>query len=207
MIAFLSWYIAITLLGWLAWPLIFRFGPGLPDRGYTVSRALGLMLVGYVFWLLGSLGFLRNTVGGILFAALLILSLSIWAHLSRPDRADSLRSWIKANRSMLITAEILFLVAFAAWTVFRAFNPEIQNTEKPMELMFLNGVRSSEVFPPRDSWLSGYAISYYYFGYVLMAILADLTGVATEIAFNLGVALLSGLTILVSYGVVYYLGG
>jgi YYY domain-containing protein len=205
MIEFLSWYVAITLFGWLAWPLIFRIAPGLPDRGYTVSRALGLMLVGYVFWLLGSLGFLRNTVGGILFSALLVLSLSIWAYLSRPDRTDSLRSWIADHRSMLITAEVIFLLAFAAWAAFRAFNPEIQNTEKPMELMFLNGVRSSNVFPPRDSWLSGYAISYYYFGYILIAMLADITGVASEIAFNLGIALLFGLTFMSSYGLIYNL--
>src|SRR5688500_2862756 len=195
MIAFLSWYIAITLLGWLAWPLLFSLAPGLPDRGYTASRALGLMLVGYVFWLLASLGFLRNTVGGILFAALVVLSLSIWAYLSRPDRGDSLRGWIAANRSMLITAEVLFFVAFAGWAVFRAFNPEIQYTETSMWLMCLDGVRSSEIFPPRDSWLSGYAISYYYFGYILIAMLADITGVASEIAFNLGVALLFGLTL------------
>src|SRR5688500_12237289 len=154
MIAFLSWYIAITLLGWLAWPLLFSLAPGLPDRGYTASRALGLMLVGYVFWLLGSLGFLRNTVGGILFAALLVLGISVWAYVSRPDRNDSIRQWIVDHRSVIIASEVLFLLAFAAWTVFRAFNPEIQHTEKPMELMFLNGVRSSAVFPPRDAWLS-----------------------------------------------------
>jgi uncharacterized membrane protein len=73
-----------------------------------------------------------------------------------------------------------------------------------MELAFLNGVRMSPAFPPRDPWLSGYAISHY-FGYVLIALLADLTGTPSGIAFNLGIALLFALTLLGSYGVMYNL--
>src|SRR4051794_34133927 len=125
MIAFLSWYIAITLFGWLAWPLIFRLAPGLPDRGYTVSRALGLMLTGYIFWLLGSVGFLRNSLGGILFSAVIVLVIALWAYFARPDRDVPLMGWIAAPQSRLITAEVLFLLAFAGWTLFRAYNPDI----------------------------------------------------------------------------------
>ena len=55
----------------------------------------------------------------------------------------------------------------------RAANPEILGTEKPMELAFINAILRSPAFPPHDPWLSGYAISYYYFGYVLVAMLAS----------------------------------
>ena len=47
--------------------------PGCHDRGYTVSRAFGLLLWGYLFWLLSSLGVLPNTGGGILTAFLLLV--------------------------------------------------------------------------------------------------------------------------------------
>lgn len=205
MVSILTWYLAISALGIAAWPLAFRLLPGLPDRGYTISRALGLMLAGYVFWLLGSLGFLGNTVGGILFSMLIVGGLALWAYMTRPDQTSTLLGWVIAHPKTVIAAELLFAIAFAGWAIFRGFNPDIQNTEKPMELMFLNGVRMSSHFPPLDAWLSGYAISYYYFGYVLVGLLADLTGTASGVAFNLAIALLFALTLLGSYGIVYNL--
>jgi YYY domain-containing protein len=205
MIPVISWYIAITLLGAVAWPLLFRLAPGLPDRGYTLSRALGLMLTGYVFWLLGSLGFLRNSVGGIIFSALIVSGFAGWAYLTRPDHTETLSGWLADHGRTVLIAELLFAIAFLGWAIVRSHNPEIVATEKPMELMFLNGVRSSPAFPPRDPWLSGYAISYYYFGYVLIALIADLTATASPVAFNLGIALLFALTLLGSYGIVYNL--
>ena len=59
----------------------------------------------------------------------------------------------------------------------RANNPEISTAggEKWMETAFINAILHSPMFPPHDPWLSGYAISYYYFGYVMTAMLAKLT--------------------------------
>src|SRR5687768_3296736 len=132
MIAVLSWYVAVTLLGAAAWPLLFRLAPGLPDRGYTLSRALGLMLTGYVFWLLGSLGFLRNSVGGIIFSALIVASLAGWAYLTRPDRSETLTGWLQSHGRTVLIAELLFAIAFVGWAIVRSYNPEIVATEKPM---------------------------------------------------------------------------
>ena len=43
-----------------------------------------------------------------------------------------------------------------------------------MEFAFINGVlRSKSAFPPQDPWLLGYAISYYYFGYVMLGLLSS----------------------------------
>ncbi len=204
MIGALGFYMVVTALGWLAWPLAFRLLPGLPDRGYTLSRVLGLLLTGYVFWLLGVLGFIQNTPGGILLAVLVMLGAALWINAAHPDRTR-LSDWTARNLRLIISAEALFLLAFAGWVVVRAYNPEILGTEKPMELAFLNGVRRSPRFPPHDPWLSGYAISYYYFGYVIIVMLAELSGVATSVAFNLGIALLFALTLLGSYGLVYNL--
>lgn len=204
MITIIGWYLAVTTLGLLAWPLAFCLLPGLPDRGYTISRALGLLLVGYTFWLLSSLGLLHNTTGAILLSALIVLGLGQWAYRLRTDRTRLLH-WLKNHLPLVTTAEALFLLTFAAWVVVRAYNPDISGTEKPMELAFLNGVRTSQAFPPRDPWLSGYAISYYYFGYVIVAMLADLAGAISSVAFNLAIATLFALTLLGSYGLLYNL--
>ncbi len=93
----------------------------------------------------------------------------------------------------------------AAWAYFRRYNPEIAGTEKPMEFAFLNGILNSTRFPPQDPWLAGYGISYYYFGYVILAMLVQLTGVLPGVAFNLGLAAVFALTLLGSFGLVYNL--
>ena len=79
MLWFFSWYLTITLLGWLTFPLVFRLFPALADRGYSLSRAVGLLVWGYVFWLLTSLGLSQNDAGGLLLGLLILAGLSIWA--------------------------------------------------------------------------------------------------------------------------------
>ena len=54
--AFVSWYVIITLLGWLTFPLAYFLFPALADRGYSLSRVAGLLIWGYVFWSFTSLG-------------------------------------------------------------------------------------------------------------------------------------------------------
>ncbi len=66
MTAFISWYILITLLGWLTFPLAHRIFPALADRGYALSRAFGLLIWGYVFWLFATFGIAQNDIGGLL---------------------------------------------------------------------------------------------------------------------------------------------
>ena len=36
MVAFLSWYVLLTLLGWLTFPLVYSLFPALADRGRCV---------------------------------------------------------------------------------------------------------------------------------------------------------------------------
>ncbi len=219
MLAFLAWYLLISFLGWLSFPLAYRLFPALADRGYALGRALGLLGWGVLFWLLTSLGFLRNDLSGLLLALFLLAALSAWA-LRQPARVgeqdarsqpslaaglDSLAAWLKANLRLVIVVEAVFLLAFAGWAGVRAANPEIVGTEKPMELAFINAILRSETFPPHDPWLSGYAISYYYFGYVLTAMLAKLTGTLGSVAFNLMLALVFGLGAIGAYGLLYNL--
>ena len=199
----LSWWLLVTLAGAAAWPLLFRVLGGLPDRGYTLARAAGLMLTGFLFWFLGSLGLLHNTPGAMVLAWLLVLVIGLVVFL-RGERPP-VRAWLREHRALIVLTEVLFLVLLFGWAAFRAHNPEMRSTENPMEIMFLNGIRASEAFPPRDPWLSGYAISYYYFGYVLMAMLADLSGVASGTAFGITIGLVFALTGIGALGGVYNL--
>jgi YYY domain-containing protein len=221
MIAFIVWYLLLTLLGWLAFPLVYRLFPALADRGYTLARAAGLLLWAYVFWLFTTLGLSFNNVAGILFGLLPLLALSLYA-LFVPDaqpgeaaahprasghsfRDAGILHWVRDNARLVVTTEALFLVAFALLALLRAGNPTLDNAEKPMELMFINSILRSPSFPPHDGWLSGYAISYYYFGYVMTAMLAQLSGVTGSIAHNLMTALVFALAAIGAYGLLFNL--
>jgi len=95
--------------------------------------------------------------------------------------------WLRYARQSRLTSEILFFLGFAAWAFVRASNPNMDTSggEKTMELALINAIMHSPTFPPHDPWLSGYAISYYYFGYFIVASLIKLTGVEPSVGYNL----------------------
>lgn len=197
-----AWYLVISLVGWLVFPLAYRLLRFLPDRGLNFSRPLGLLLCGYIFWLLVSLQLLQNDVGGVFFAVLAAAGLSGWVFWKN---RDEIVSWLRENRRVVVTGELLFLLLFAAWTLFRVAVPDASGTEKPMELAFINAILRSPSFPPSDPWLSGYSISYYYFGYVIVTMAARLAGVTGAVAFNLAIVSCFALAGLAAYGLLYNL--
>lgn len=200
----LRWWLLVALAGTAAWPLLYRLMGALPDRGYTLARAAGLMLTAFVFWFLGSVGLLRNDPAGMVFAWLVVVTVgavAVW----RWDERPALRPWLGEHWPLVVVTEVLFLALLFGWAIYRAHNPEMASTEKPMEIMFINAIRASETFPPQDAWLSGYAISYYYFGYVMIAMLADLSSVSSSISFNITIALVFALTGIGALGLVYNL--
>jgi YYY domain-containing protein len=188
---FLAWYLVSSLFGLLGLPLAFGLFRNLPGRGFAFARPLGMLAVGYVFWILGTLGLLRNDLPGILFSAVLVGFAGL-AWLRRPGLEELFR-WLKTEWKAVFAVEMLFLVAFAGWSAVRLYQPEILGTEKPMEFMMLNSVLRSPVLPPQDAWLSGHAISYYYFGYLLASLPARLAAMPPGVAFNLALALWFGL--------------
>mgnify|MGYP001098249581 CR=1 FL=1 len=200
--AFIVWWLIISIIGLLALPLTWRTFSALADRGYALSRIVGLLVTAFAFWLLGSFQFLRINAGAALLAVLLLAGAAL---VVLHGRRDQLVGWVRANRRQILVSEAVFFIAFALWAFVRANNPAITGTEKPMELAFLNAILDSDLLPARDPWLSGYAISYYHFGYVMLAMLTLLSGVQAGVAFNLGNALWFGLVALGTFSLLYNL--
>ncbi len=202
LLAAIRWWAALTILGLAALPLMYTLLRRLPDRGYAFLRPAGLLLVGWVYWLAGTLGFAGNDGGGVVLALLVVAALSWLAWRRRPNTDPPLRDWLRDNRTTVIATELAFAAVFALWVWVRMQNPAISATEKPMEFAFLNGVGRSATFPPLDPWLSGFGISYYYFGYVMVSLLGRLAFVAEPVAFNLAIAWLVAGTATGAFGIV-----
>ena len=204
----LKWWFWMAVIGWLAFPLTWRWLHVLPDRGVTLTRSVGLLLWGYVLWLGATLGVLPNTFGGALGALLIVTAVAAWMGrngLRRNERGERpLWRWLQAHWPAILVAETVFLLAFLAWAYVRAQSPDIATAggEKFMEITFINGVLASRQFPPQDPWLAGYAISYYYFGYVLIGGLITLAQVPASVGFNIGFASWFALTFVAALGLI-----
>lgn len=196
----LSWWLLATAAGVAALPWCWRLLGGLPDKGYTLARPLGLMLVGFLYWLLGSIGLLQNEPGGIILAWLIVLGAGVWLY-RRGERLP--QGYWRETASVRMLSEVIFIGLFLGWAIFRAYQNDTSTTEKPMELAFMTGILRSSSFPPNDPWLSGYAISYYYFGYVMSAMFTMLSGVTAGIGFSLTIAMWFALTGVAAFGVAY----
>jgi YYY domain-containing protein len=202
----LFWLLALELLGLGLFPLLFRLLPGLPDRGFALAKTLGLLLVAYGAWLLGSLNILAFTPASVWLCAALLL-LAGWL-VARRERA-ALLAFVRARRMALLSAEGLFLLAYFGFLLIRAANPDLwhpaRGGEKPMDLAFLTAVLKSASFPPYDPWFAGGFINYYYFGFVFVGALVHMTGIVPTVAYNLAVPTVFALTALGAWGAGYNL--
>jgi len=201
MIGVLSWYAFSLVLAVVNLPLAYAALKKLPSRGIFLLRPLGLLLWGTIFWWLTSIQLLRNDLASQVTALMILAGFNL-AVLAKIDR-KSFFDWIKENKKLLIWAELIFSLGFILMAVVRAANPEIINTEKFMEMAFINGILKSPGFPPLDPWLSGYSISYYYFGYLLSAMLIRITGVSSSVGYNLVAAFWFGMTAVGAYGILW----
>ena len=180
------WYLVLSALAWLTYPYVYHALPGLPDRGLSLVRPLGLLLAALVPWWLSALSPIPYTTP-LLIGVPAVLGIAGWYYaLSR----GGLSQVIREQRTRLIVYELLSAALFAGYVAFRSFNPNIQHTEKPMELAFLTALQHSHALPPADPWFLGHSINYYYLGYLLMALPARLARIAPSHAFNLALATL-----------------
>jgi YYY domain-containing protein len=221
-VSVLLWLAAVEVLGLLAFPLCFALskiperglhrskvsGSGLSDGGYGVSKVVGLLLLAWLSWVLPSLRiapFTRLTIF-ISFGVLALASVLVgWRN------RDSLLAFVRGRARLLAVQELLFLALFALFLAIRWGNPDLwhpaRGGEKPMDFAYLNAVLKSTYFPPYDPWFAGGSINYYYFGFVIIAVLTKLTGIVPWVAYNLAVPTLFALTGLGAFSAAYNLAG
>ena len=180
----LIWYAFIFVLGALTYPLLRLALPALEERSYPLARTLGLILLAYVPWLLGSLGvsYSRATIGWVL-AAIAGAGLGLgWMR-----RQEWAAEW-QSNRRYFLLVEAVFLSFFLFDLLIRLGNPDLwhpaRGGERPMDFSYLNAVLKSTTFPPYDPWFAGGYINYYYYGFVLVGTPVKWLGIVPSIAYN-----------------------
>ena len=205
--ALLKWWLILELLGLLGLPIVAWLFPKLKDRGASLGILTGLLVVAYPVWLLSHL-FPFFGPGGIVLWLLVFGGLAVLLFfLDREEWTKTLK-----NPWELLASKGVWLLAFFGFAYLRSYNPDIVGMsnwggcEKFMDLSFVNGILGSRQFPPEDSWLAGFPINYYYYGYYLCALLINLTGVLPHVGYNLMLVTVYALAIHGAWGLMRNLG-
>jgi YYY domain-containing protein len=185
LIGLLLWYVFITVLGLVTYPILRATLPGLADRGYPLARSMGMVLLAYFPWLLGSLKvpYSRMTIG-LTFALITLIGGVIAYHQRR-----ELQQEIRERGKYFLLIEGLFLAFFLIDLFIRIGNPDLwhpaKGGERPMNFSYFNATLKSTTFPPYDPWFAGGYINYYYYGYVIVGTPVKLLGIVPSIAYNM----------------------
>jgi YYY domain-containing protein len=211
----LRFWALMELIGLGAAPLAGVLLARLPGAGLGLGKVLGLLLATWLIWLGGSTTLVPyGTASAALWIALVCaLGLLAWVRgwegrraVARGEPRGRLarRRWRRLaarvpepdplRRRLFWGAEAVFGVAFAAMALLVAYSPDVWNTEKPMDMAFLNAANRAETFPPEDPWMTGADLNYYYLGQLAMGVLVKLTAVAPDEGYNVAVAALFALT-------------
>lgn len=204
-LAVLLWYLTITLLGWLAYPMLRWATPALEDRAYPLGRITGMLLLSYLVWMAGSyrVPVTRASIA-ITLGTLALLSALFYRLQWGEVRAEVRQKW-----RYLLIVEGLAVAFFATFLLIRWGNPDLwhpwKGGEKPMDFAYLNAVLKSTTFPPYDPWYAGGYLNYYYYGFVLVGIPVKLLGIAPAVAYNLILPTLFSLIALGAFSIAWNL--
>jgi YYY domain-containing protein len=198
------WLLVMLGVGVVSFPLTYLLFHKLPDRGYGLAKAFGLLLVGYVVWLISSfigLSWLGNTLVTAVIALAMLVIVGITVAFANRRQ---LITYFRDHYRFIILTETVYVAIYLLFIYLRMLNPDLWHPwlggEKMLEIGFLNAIVKSVEMPPYDPFFAGGIINYYYYGLFLVGVLAKLTGIQPSIAFNLAVPTLAALTASGAFG-------
>jgi YYY domain-containing protein len=221
-------YIVLQLLGLAGWPwLAIVFGLSWKTRAsardendwpsglaFGLGKSLGLVLVAYATWLAAFVALPFSGWGA--WIMWLAIGAAGWAALAIHPR--TILHLLRDHRRAIVVGEALFLTVFLALCWVRAKTPDAtfrydvgrrdydcSASEKFTNLALMTGLNRERNFPPRDTWLAGYPLNYYYFGQFEWTMVCKMAGIPPRVGFNLGQAALFALIALNAYSLVLLL--
>lgn len=204
----LFWLIALELTAFSLVPLATVGFRGLPDRGFLLTKPLGLLGLAYLAYLpaaYGAVHYTRGEIAGAL-GVMVVIGL-VTGYLWR----DELRAFVRERWRFILLAEAIFLFAFLLSYWIRLQNPDLWHPynggEKPMDLAYLNGVAKTTDLTqgPIDPWYAGGYLNYYWYGQFIASTLMKLTGIVPEVAYNLIVPMFFALAASATFSLAYNL--
>lgn len=202
----LLWWFYSLIIGIITYPISFLLFKKSYEKGFMFTKIIGLFLISYLSWLFGFIYFSTGTIYLVIF---IILIFSIFIFMANKGE---IIDFLLKNPGIILITELFYLFVFILYAVFRMYQPDIIGTEKFMDFGFMNSIARADKMPPYDPWMFGVDangkplyISYYYFGYLMMAIMMKLTGIPNGSAYNLALTYIVSLTSIAMVGLLFNL--
>jgi len=190
------WYGVFLLLGVATLPLINKYFSEWKDKGYGISKFIGLAIVTLPLWFLSNFKIIPFTQTTVIFFLVGYIGLSVWY--AWKTKYTLTRSTIK----IIIFEEILFLLIFMLWTFIRSTNSQVEGTEKMMNIAFMNSIFRSEYFPVVDPWYYGGYINYYHIGHYMFTFVSKLTNIPISFAYNFALNTIAGFSFIATFSII-----
>ncbi len=184
----LRWWLVLFFIGITFLPLAIKLFPKFLDKGYALSKTIGIICISYFTFLLG-LSHLLPFTWITLLTVSIVFAIILWGRLLITKQHPPLQGLLP----LFLLEELLFLLGLFFLSYIRSFSPDIHGLEKYMDYGFINSILRSEYFPPKDMWFPPFSINYYYFGHLITAVLTKLSGIPSNISYNLMLATIFGL--------------
>lgn len=193
--ASLQYLLIIELLGLAVLPLSYTLFFRFIDKGFALSKILGILLTSWLVWMVSSLHIAPFT------RELSFLSIGLFIVLTWGVSliTKNLPRFSRTQLVIIALEELLFLFVFAGWTYVRGFSPDLNGLEKFMDYGFMLSILRTPYFPPLDHFLASEPINYYYFGHYIASFITRLAHVPPSMGYNLQMSLLMALASLQSF--------
>ncbi|MBI4909836.1 MAG: hypothetical protein HY820_39830 [Acidobacteria bacterium] len=186
------WFYFITLFFTvIGLPLVLR-ATGSRDASIGLAQIAGWSLSGYVVWLCASLHLLSAR------------NLLVWWPVLLLAAAGCVVCLIRSGeRGLLVEAlhtQGTGVAVYVGFLWIRAHHGDLlSGGEKIMDMALLASAVKSDSFPFFDMWWGTLPVNYYYYGQYLIGLLANLSGVAPSLAYNLGLGLVVSMSATIGY--------
>lgn len=216
--AWLGWLFFLILLGWVALPLTLKVMPGISSGAYSLSKMFGFLIFSWLVWISSSQvhGFVLCHFSMASCWGTFLLLTAISGFLFFKDHSY-IKSVFRQNKDAWLTQELVFVSAFALFTLVRIYCPHIHDPvgegyngggEAGMDFGFLSSVVRSDTFPPQNMWMAGMPIGYsFYFGHLMMGVLTKTLGLVPAVSYNLALITLFAAIFSCAYGLAFALSG
>lgn len=196
----LQWWALLFLIGIIFLPTASVIFKTFFDKGYIFAKIIGLAVISYLVFLLGTLHILPFTQVTVIIV-LLFCALINGFVLYKTKQFMRIKE-AKKQLLLFLFEELIFFAALRYWAYIRSFTPSIHELEKFMDFGFVNSILRASYFPPKDMWFTPFPINYYYFGHFSTAVLTKLSGISSNITFNLMLATLFAFCFVCSFSLV-----
>lgn len=200
------WWATLLGLGVGFFPLSAFLFRKFSDKGYLFGKVLGLVIGGWLVWVLSSLHIMKFSAAGcyVVLGLCIGINYGLAIFFCKKKRVSLTEFFGLTDGSAVVTKaiwyEVLFFAVFAGLLYVKCFRPDFSwQTEGGMDYGFMISMLKSDYMPPEDFWYSGTDLNYYYLGQYFYTYLTKLSGVTINAAYNLALMTVGALCMVLTY--------